>query len=170
MRILFSLDLLNYSDCDIPFVRPSARCIIIKNELIAVVYSQKYDYYKFPGGGIEKNETPIDACIRETKEETGIIIESKDLSFYGIVKRKEKINENTLFIQDNYYYLVNRFNLTNMQNLDKYEQEEGFTLKFVSPSEMIDVNLNHSHGNTNQTMLLRDAKICELLIKEGYIK
>lgn len=57
------------SDCTHSFVRNSARSIIIVNKKIAMIHSLKYDYYKFPGGGIEKNETPITAMIRETRED-----------------------------------------------------------------------------------------------------
>ena len=31
--------------------------------------------WQFPGGGIEKNETPENACLREILEETGLTIE-----------------------------------------------------------------------------------------------
>ncbi|UTH72722.1 NUDIX domain-containing protein [Chromobacterium sp. IIBBL 290-4] len=30
------------------------------------------DYYALPGGNIKKNETPAMACVRETREETGL--------------------------------------------------------------------------------------------------
>ena len=35
----------------------------------AMIYSRKYDHYKFPGGGTEKGETPVEALIRETMED-----------------------------------------------------------------------------------------------------
>ena len=68
MRLLFEMDKKDYGPCTHSFVRDSARSIIIKNKKIAMIHSLKYDYYKFPGGGIEKGEDPIDAVVRETRE------------------------------------------------------------------------------------------------------
>jgi mutator protein MutT len=42
---------------------------------------------EFPGGGIEKGETPLEACVREVKEEVGIEIPPEDGKFLGIYKR-----------------------------------------------------------------------------------
>ena len=46
MRLLFELDTKDYDPNGIAFVRHSARCIHIKNGLVAMVHSIKYDYYK----------------------------------------------------------------------------------------------------------------------------
>ena len=67
MRLLFEMDKKDYGECTHSFIRDSARAIIIKSGKIAMVHSLKYDYFKFPGGGIEKGEEPIDALIRETR-------------------------------------------------------------------------------------------------------
>jgi 8-oxo-dGTP pyrophosphatase MutT (NUDIX family) len=170
MRVLFEIDTKDYTEFDSLFIRPSSRAIIIENKKIAMVYSKKYDYYKFPGGGIEKNESPIDAVIRETKEEAGIIINKNNIEEYGIVKRKEKIEDNKVFVQDNYYYFIKSYDAISNQNLDEYEKEEGFTLIFVDPLKAISTNKFNNHGITNQIMLDRDALVLELLIYEGYFK
>ena len=52
MRLLFEIDLKDYAECTHTYVRNSARSIVIKDGKIAMVHSGKYDYYKFPGGGI----------------------------------------------------------------------------------------------------------------------
>ena len=54
MRLLFELDKRDYENCTHSFVRNSARSIIISGRTLAMIHSIKYDYYKFPGGGIEK--------------------------------------------------------------------------------------------------------------------
>ena len=56
MRRLFEIDLKDYKDTYSVFRRPSARAIIIKDNKIALVYSKKEKYYKFPGGGIHEEE------------------------------------------------------------------------------------------------------------------
>ena len=74
MKLLFEIDLKNYDKNGKAFKRPSARAIIMKDNKIYMVHSLVYDYYKFPGGGIEKDESNIDALIRETAEEAGLIV------------------------------------------------------------------------------------------------
>lgn len=172
MRLLFELDSKDYNINGKAFIRPSARSIIIKNDLIAMVYSQKYNYYKFPGGGIEPNETIKKALVRETKEEAGLIIKDESIKEYGYVHRVEKTEQfdADYFVQDNYYYLCDIYENISNQKLDDYEQEEGFSLKFVDPKEAIKINRFCNHGPKSQVMLEREAKVLELLIKEGYFK
>lgn len=47
-----------------------------------------------PGGGVEDDENPIDAIIREVKEETGLDIEAKHLTF---VHRNYSYNEGAIW-------------------------------------------------------------------------
>ena len=57
MRLLFQLDTRDYDPNGKAFVRPSVRGIIIRAGKVGMVHSQKYDYYKFPGGGVEAGES-----------------------------------------------------------------------------------------------------------------
>ena len=71
------MDKHDYDHCTHNFVRNSERSIIISGKKIAMIHSLKYDYYKFPGGGIEGEESPIAAMIRETREEAGLVVKSE---------------------------------------------------------------------------------------------
>lgn len=51
-----------------------SQAIILQDDKILMVkqYVQRGDIvWNYPGGGVEGNETPEEACIREVKEETG---------------------------------------------------------------------------------------------------
>ena len=122
MKELFSIDLKDYNSNDSVFRRPSARAIIIKNNIIALVYSVKEKYYKFPGGGIKDDEDMVAALAREVKEEVGLIVKTKSISEFGSVMRRQKSNytENTIFEQENYYFWCEcEENVVN-QNLDDF--------------------------------------------------
>lgn len=164
MKLLFEMDKKDYKVDGEVFSRPSVRAIIINGNKIAMVYSKKYDYYKFPGGGINKNEEMLDALVREVKEETGLIVKRDTIKEYGYVIRKEKGDFTDIFLQENYYYLCDVEKEVTNQNLDDYELEEGFCLKWVIPSLAIDTNLNHDHyGFYDLNILIRDSKILEIL-------
>ena len=170
MRLLFEIDTKDYDRNGVGFIRHSARCINIKNGLVAMVHSIKYDYYKFPGGGIEERESKINAMIRETREEAGLIVIPKSVKEYGYVHRVQKsdFDDADYFVQDNFYFLCDVEETKHSQKLDDYESDEKFTLEYVNPDKAIFVNRNVNHGSTDQIMLEREARVLELLKEEGY--
>lgn len=170
MRILFEMDRKDYVPGGSVFSRPSARAIIIKDGKAAMVYSKKYNYYKFPGGGIEADECMEDALIREVSEETGLSVIRDSVQEYGQVHRIQKGTKEDIFIQDNYYFLCRVKEDIEQQKLDRYEADEGFILTFVNPQHAIDVNRETILDDFTQVMLEREALVLELLIQEEYFK
>lgn len=167
MRLLFEMDTKDYDKNGKAFVRPSVRSIIIRDGKIGMVHSLKYDYYKFPGGGIECGESKQDALICETLEEAGLVVIPDTICEYGYVHRVQKGKKEAMFIQDNYYYLCDTMPDIVSQRLDDYEEEERFTLEFIDPKTAIYVNRERDHGPKDQIMLEREARVLELLLKEG---
>lgn len=170
MRLLFEMDTKDYDPAGRGFIRHSARCIHIKNGLVAMVHSLKYDYYKFPGGGIEPGESKEAAMIREAREEAGLAVIPASVRAYGYVHRIQKSDhgDEDFFVQDNYYYLCDVEESISSQSLDGYEAEEGFTLEYVDPDKAIFVNRHVDHGPKDRRMLEREARVLELLQEEGY--
>lgn len=170
MRLLFEIDLKNYDKNGKVFKRPSSRAIIIKNNKIYMIHSLLFNYYKFPGGGIEKQESNIDALVRETAEEAGLIVIKESIKEYGYVHRIQKAKDEgfSMFVQDNYYYLCDVEDKVISQRLDDYENYEKFTLELVDPMVAINANKNSDHGPKNKEMIERETKVLEMLIEEGY--
>ena len=171
MRLLFEMDLHDYAECTRSFVRNSSRSIIIRNGKVAMVHSLKYDYYKFPGGGIEAGENPVEAMIRETREEAGLTVILDSVKEYGLVHRIQKSDSDPAecFVQDNYYYLCDALDETVSQDLDSYESGEGYRLEFMDPQSAIQKNRNVKSSPYNGLMFEREARILEMLIAEKYL-
>ena len=169
MRMLFEMDQKDYGRCTRTFTRNSARSIIVRNGRIAMVHSLKYDYYKFPGGGIEDGEDPVEAMIRETREEAGLIVIPETVKEYGMVHRIQKSiqDEAECFIQDNYYYLCEAEDVQVAQELDSYEAKESYRLEFVDPAAAAEKNRSVQESPYSRMMFEREARVLELLQAEG---
>lgn len=174
MRLLFEMDRKDYDPAGSRFERPSVRGIIVRDGKVAMVHSKKYDYYKFPGGGIEPGEDQCATLIREVKEESGLIVIPESIREFGWVHRIQKGSVDDIFVQDNYYYLCEAEQTVEQQKLDDYEAEEEFMLEFVTPQTVIEVNRREEHGEKSGkplfvTMIEREARVMEMLVEEGMI-
>jgi 8-oxo-dGTP pyrophosphatase MutT (NUDIX family) len=171
MRLLFDMDLKDYDDCTHTFVRNSARSIIVRDGKLAMIHSKEYDYYKFPGGGIEGTENPIDAMIRETREEAGLVVLPESVREYGYVHRIQRSDgdKTECFVQDNYYYLCDTDGTPVSQQLDEYEEKESYELEYVDPAAVIVKNRSVGKSPYNTMMFEREARVVELLIAEGVL-
>lgn len=168
MRLLFELLLASGTGEGRSVVRPSVRAIIRREGTVAMVHSLKYDYYKFPGGGIEPGENQEETLIRETREEAGLTVLPDSIREYGRVHRVQNYRDGFL-IQDNYYYFCDTEPEPLPQRLDAYEEEERFTLEYVDPRLAISVNRKADHGPKDSQMLEREARVLELLLAEGLL-
>ena len=120
---------------------------------------------------MEKNESPVAALIRETREEAGLIIIPESIKEFGYVHRIQKSDwdDKVCFIQDNYYYLCKAERRLVPQALENYEAEEGFQLEYVDPSMAIRRNRSFSGSTYNPLRLERAARVLELLIADGLL-
>ncbi|REG82126.1 NUDIX hydrolase [Marinomonas pollencensis] len=72
MRLLKSTVHPDIESLDSPsFTRLAARGIILKGDKILMLYTQRYDDYTLPGGGIDPGENQMQGLVRELTEETG---------------------------------------------------------------------------------------------------
>ena len=145
---------------------------MIRDGKVAMIHSLKYDYFKFPGGGIENGENPVEAMIRETQEEAGLAVVPESVKEYGYVHRIQRSDKDATecFIQDNYYYLCRAKDVMVPQQLDDYEAQESYRLEYVEPLVAIKKNYSVKNGPYNRLMFEREARVLEVLIAEGLLK
>ena len=166
MERLFEIDLKDYKKTDEIFRRPSARAIILQGDKIALVYSKKEKYYKFPGGGIHNDEDKVEALIREVREEVGMLVIPESIREFGSVLRRQKSDEseNTIFEQENYYYFCDVENQLASQELDEYEKEAEFVLRVVDLKVAIQANDEYQSDNFfDEIMIKRELRVLQMI-------
>lgn len=173
MKHLFTIDLKNYGADWNRSGRDSARAVIhVGADKLALVYATKLGYYKFPGGGIHEGEDKLVALAREVQEEVGLVLVPESVREFGVASRYQKsgLAENTIFVQDNFYYEceVERDANGNLkiisQNLDAYEDEAGFELRIVSIKDAALANRQYRDtSDFNIVMIARDTRVLEMM-------
>ena len=166
MKQLFTIDLKDYNPNGEKFYRPSVRGIIFNNDgNVAMIYSQKYHFYKFPGGGIEGSETHLETLAREIKEETGMTLIPRSVKEFGeVLKIQNGDKKDTIHIQRNFYYTCRVENKIVNQKLSGREKALDFVLKFVPIEEAIAVNSTfESDDSFKKQMAEREKRVLEIL-------
>ncbi|MFJ7405043.1 MULTISPECIES: NUDIX hydrolase [unclassified Lysinibacillus] len=146
--------------------REAVRAIIVNENRILLVHSNRGDF-KFPGGGLEDNETHEEGLVREVKEETGYMncrVQNK----VGFVceKKMDEYDDNTLFKMTSHDYFCELLNdLMIAQQLDAYESAQQFTAMWVSIDEAIKQNESLINAANNNSWLQRETFVLKELKK-----
>lgn len=110
-------------------IKKASRALIIDNNKVAILYSKKYDFHMTPGGGFEHNETAEEACIREAKEETGLLV--KPLTQFALLDA----DYDRIRIQHHYYICEVIENDSNIHLTDD-ELDQDLELRWMTYEEV----------------------------------
>jgi 8-oxo-dGTP diphosphatase len=129
--------------------------------LVALLHATKYDYYKLPGGGIEKGESPEIAMKRECLEEIGCEVEIiKDLGTILEYRKKYMLR------QRSYCYVAKLVGKKRTPNLMDDEIEEGFQTVWLTLDEAFKkVSGSSINVYEAQYMVARDTAFLEAALE-----
>lgn len=166
--VLLFNKVLASEDCahkDSYFCRQAVRAVVIRNDKLLLVHTNKGDY-KFPGGGIEQGESYSEALKREVLEETGYHVDKvKELIGITIEKRHDKFDPRKIFEMKSHYYLCHIESSQVGQTLDDYEAEQEFEPVWITLDEALIKNqelLNYSKNSMN-SWVVRETFVMEEL-------
>jgi 8-oxo-dGTP pyrophosphatase MutT (NUDIX family) len=90
--------------------------------------------YVVPMGGLQENETPLQAVIREAEEEVGVRIRPEDISLAHVMYRKHTQEDGYIFFQQDMFFKAEKFTGL-IQNLEPHKADDVrfFSLKELPP-------------------------------------
>ncbi len=120
--------------------RKAVRAVIMKNGQILMLRTINGDY-KFPGGGVKKDEEDTEALRREVMEETGFSLSQVGACLGRVLERKkDDFLEDTIFEMESLYFLCSVSGEQGDQALEGYELDLQFTPVWISLEEAISDN------------------------------
>lgn len=158
----FTKDAADFDE-DSSWKREAARAVLENDEgKVALMHSEKWDYYKLPGGGIDEGETQKEALRRELLEEVGA--EAEILEEIGTLEELRACANNQR--QISYAYHAKVVGKIGENALEEGELAEEFVVVWVDLDEAIELtksgNRDSERGLEMQFMAYRDELIlCE---------
>ncbi len=144
--------------------REAVRGIILRGDQILMIHSPFQKDFKFPGGGVDIDETYEEALIREIREEAGAVV-SRVVGEFGSVIEYDfpREREYDVFKMTSMYYICEVADKFLGQQLDRYELELGFTPTWVNIDSAIQNNqlILHSTGQVIPKWTRRDTFVLE---------
>ncbi|WP_404340977.1 NUDIX hydrolase [Pseudoalteromonas mariniglutinosa] len=143
------------------FTRETARAIVTKGEQILLLYTERYDDYSLPGGGIDNGESIEQGLKRELHEETGAqqISVNSTLGLYEEYRPWYKDDFDIIHIRSHCYFCTIGEQLLTPK-MEHYEQQNGMQPKWVNIQDAI------SH---NETTMALSAKQGLSIQRETYL-
>lgn len=123
------------------YIRLATRSITIKGDNILLLYTERYEDYSLPGGGLNKGEDQVKGMIRELIEETGAK-NITDIKPFGVYEEYRPWYKPDFDIQHmiSYCYLCTVNEELGVSNMESYEVKNGMSAKWVNIFDAIKHN------------------------------
>ena len=123
------------------FTRLATRSITMQGDRILLLYTERYEDYSLPGGGLDSGENKIEGMIRELCEETGAQ-NIRNIKPFGAYEEYRPWYKPDYDIQHmiSYCYTCEINQELGRSNLESYEIKNGMSAKWINIQEAINHN------------------------------
>ncbi len=144
--------------------RTACRAIVLQDDRLLLSYETVTGQWMLPGGGLEDGETEADCCVRETGEETGLLIRPS-----ACLLQIEEYYENWRYINR---YFTGRIIGNTAIRLTAREREAGMEPRWLPVSEILEIFSRHSDfedtDEMRRGMYLREyTALCEIIRQQA---
>ncbi len=141
--------------------REGSRAVIMRDGMILLSHETISGWWLVPGGGLEPGETPEECCVRETEEETGVIVRPLQhfLTLYEYYEEYRYIS----------YYFVCGITGAGRMRLTEAEVQRGLEPQWLPLGEAVELFSRHqSYADSNEEK--RGSYLREYTALQEYLK
>ncbi len=126
--------------------RQAARGIVLREEQILLLYTERYDDFSFPGGGVDDGEELLDGLRREVEEETGAQ-DIKILRDFGYIEEYRPFwkPEYDLMHMTSHFFVCDAAHELREAKMESYEHANGMRPVWVDLREALAHNRDVMH-------------------------
>lgn len=149
------------------FTRLATRAIALKGTAILLLYTQRYEDYSLPGGGLDANEDKIAGMKRELIEETGAK-NIRNIQPFGAYEEYRPWRKPDYDIQHmiSYCYTCDIDQELGTTSMEAHEIKNGMQATWVDIYEAIAHNKNTMSTSAKKGMsIVRETFLLELIAK-----
>ncbi len=156
---------------DSSFLRLAARGIILKGEDVLMLYTQRYDDYTLPGGGIDDGENQVEGLIRELTEETGAQ-NIRNVEAFGLYEEYRPWYKGDFNIMQmrSYCYTCEIDDELGETRLEDYEVKNGMKAVWINVHEAIKHNLDTIKNSEKKGMSIERETFLLSLIRDELLE
>ncbi len=150
------------------FTRLATRSIAIQSNSILLLYTERYEDYSLPGGGLDLGEDKVEGMKRELNEETGAQ-GIKNIKPFGAYEEYRPWHKSDYDIQHmiSYCYTCDINKELGISNLESYETKNGMKAKWINIHEAINHNKETMATSEKKGMSIERETYLLELIAEG---
>ena len=152
------------------FTRLATRGIATMGNNILLLYTERYEDYSLPGGGLDLEEDKIQGMMRELSEETGAK-DIKNIRPFGAYEEYRPWYKPDFDIQHmiSYCYTCDINKELGLSNMESYEIKNGMKAKWVNIYEAIEHNIKTMATSDKQGMSIERETFLLKLIADSKV-